>query len=76
MAAFAVVKLGFSENAIKFEKTFVVLWTRAAYTVCATAYLSKSGRRFFKTNVDKSYNTNFTMFGKNHNLVGKGLTDM
>ena len=33
--------------------------TRASCSVRATAYLSKSRRRFFKTNVDKSYYTNF-----------------
>ena len=38
---------------------FVVLLTRPSCSVRATAYLSKSWRRFFKTNVVKSYNTNF-----------------
>jgi hypothetical protein len=41
----------FSEKATKFEKIFAVLLTRA--------YLSKSWRRFFKTNVVKSYYINF-----------------
>ena len=53
------VKFGFSEKATKFEKIFVVLLTRALFSVGATAYLSKSWRRFFKTNVVKSYYTNF-----------------
>ena len=53
------VKLGFSEKATKFEKMFVVLLTRASCSVRATAYLSKSRRRFLKTNVDKWYYTNF-----------------
>jgi hypothetical protein len=54
------VKFGFSEKATKFEKIFVVLLTRASCSVRATAYLSKSRRRFFETNVVKSYYTNFT----------------
>ena len=41
------VKLGFSEKATKFEKILVVLLTRASCSVLATAYLSKSRRRFF-----------------------------
>ena len=53
------VKFEFSEKATKFEKIFVILLTRALCSVHATAYLSKSRRRFFKTNVDKLYNTNF-----------------
>ena len=53
------LKFGFSENATKFEKILVVLLTRASCSVRETAYLSKSRRRFFKTNVDKSYYTNF-----------------
>ena len=53
------VKFGFSEKATKFEKIFVVLLPRASCSVRASAYLSKSGRRFFKTNVDKLYYTNF-----------------
>ena len=55
------VKLGFSEKATKFEKIFVVLLTRVSCSVRATAYLSKSRRRFFKTNVVKSYYTNFKL---------------
>ena len=55
-----LVKFGFSEKATKFEKIFVVLLTRASCSVRATAYLSKSRRRFFFKNVDKSYYTNFT----------------
>ena len=54
-----IVKFGFSEKATKFEKIFIVLLTRASCSVRATAYLSKSRRRFFKTNVVKLYNTNF-----------------
>ena len=46
-----VLKFGFSEKATKFEKIFVVLLTRASCSVHATAYLSNSRRRFFKTNV-------------------------
>ena len=42
------------------KKIFVVLLTRASCSVRATAHLSKSQRRFFKTNVVKSYYTNFT----------------
>ena len=57
------LKLRFSEKATKFEKIFVVLLTRASCSVRATAYLSKSRRRFFKTNVDKLYYTNFTRTG-------------
>ena len=53
------VKLGFSEKATKFEKILVVLLTRASCSVLAIAYLSKSRRRFFKKDVDKSYYTNF-----------------
>ena len=53
------LKFGFSEKATKYEKIFVVLLTRATLSVRATAYLSKSGQRFFKTNVVKSYYTNF-----------------
>ena len=53
------LKFGFSEKATKFEKIFVVLLTRASCSVRATAYLSKSQRRLFKTNVDKSYCTKF-----------------
>ena len=53
-------KFRFSEKATKFGKIFVVLLTRASCSVRATAYLSKSGRRFFKTNVVKSYYKNFT----------------
>ena len=49
----------FSEKVAKFEKIFVILLTRASCSVRATAYLSKSRRRFLKTNVDKSYHTNF-----------------
>ena len=56
-----MLKFGFSEKATKFEKIFVVLLTRALCSVRATAYLSKSRRRYFKTNVDKSYYTNFKM---------------
>ena len=54
-----LIKFGFSEKATKFEKIFVILLTRASCSVRAKAYLSKSQRRFFKTNVDKSYYTNF-----------------
>ena len=56
---FNPLKFGFSEKATKFEKIFVVLLTRASCSVRATAYLSKSRQRFFKTNLDKSYYTNF-----------------
>ena len=42
------------------KKIFVVLLTRASCCVRATPYLSKSWRKIFKTNVDKSYYTNFT----------------
>ena len=55
------LKFGFSEKVTKFEKIFVVLLTRASCSVRATAYLSKSQRRFFKTNVVKSYYTNFNI---------------
>ena len=56
-----MVKFGFSEKATKFEKIFVVLLTRASCSVRATTYLSKSRRRFFFLNVDKSYYTNCTI---------------
>ena len=54
------LKFVFFEKATKFEKIFVVLLTRASCSVRATAYLSKSQQRFFKTNVVKSYYTNFS----------------
>ena len=38
---------------------------RASCSVCATAYLSKSRQRFLKTNMDKSYYTNFKIFAWN-----------
>ena len=43
------LKFGFSEKATKFEKIFIVLLTRAACSVRATAYTSKSRQRLFKT---------------------------
>ena len=54
-----VVKFGFSEKATKFEKIFVVLLTRPSCSVCATAYLSKSRRRFKKKMWTSRY-INFT----------------
>ena len=54
-----VLKFGFSDKATKFEKIFVVLLTRVSCYVRETVYLSKSWRRFFKTNVVKTYYTNF-----------------
>ena len=66
-----IVKFGFSEKATKFEKISVVLLTRASCSVRATAYLSKSWRRFFKTNVVKSYYTNFNHIKKFKNWVTK-----
>ena len=54
------IKFGFSDKATKFEKIFVVLLTTALCPVRATAYLSKSWQRFFKTNMVKLYYTNFT----------------
>ena len=57
-----LIKFGFSEKATKFEKNFVVLLTRASCSVGAKGYLSKSRRIFLKTNVDKSYYTNFNDF--------------
>jgi hypothetical protein len=61
------LKFEFSEKATKFEKIFVVLLTRVSFSVRATGYLSKSCRRFLKTNVDKLYYTNLknSMFDKN-----------
>ena len=56
------LKFGFSEKATKFEKIFVVLLTRVLCSVRATAYLSKRRQRFFKTNVVKSYYTDFNSF--------------
>ena len=53
-----MLKFGFSEKATKFEKTSVLLLTRA--------YFSKSWRRFKKTNMDKSYYSHFT---KNSSLL-------
>ena len=65
-----ILKSVFSEKATKFEKIFILLLTRAWCSVPATAYLSKSQRRFFKTNVVKSYHTNFIiqMFCLSSNL--------
>jgi hypothetical protein len=63
------IKFGFSEKATKFEKIFIVLLTRAACSVRETAYMSKKWRRFFKTNVDKSYYTNFTIDTQTGTLV-------
>ena len=51
------VRFGFPEKATKFQKSLSYFWVSCS--VRATAYLSKSQRRFFKTNVDKSYYTNF-----------------
>ena len=48
------LKFGFSEKTTKFEKIFVVLLIhvqRRSCSVRATAYLSKSRQRFFKTNI-------------------------
>ena len=53
-----LIKFGFTEKATKFDKIFVGLLTRALCSVRATAYLSKSQRIFFKTNVVKLYYTN------------------
>ena len=58
-----ILKFGFSEKATKFQKVFVILLTIASCSVRATAYLSKSWRRFFKTNVVKSNYTNITNRG-------------
>ena len=55
----SILKFGFSKKATKFEKIFEVLSTRASCSVRTKAYLSKSWRRFFKTNVVKSYYTDF-----------------
>ena len=67
LSFFNQLKFVFSEKATKFAKIFIVLLTRASCSVRATAYLSKRRRRFFKTNVDKLYYTNFTV---NSFLVG------
>ena len=67
-------KFEFSEKATKFEKIFVLLLTRASCSVHETAYLSKSRRRFFKTNVDKLYNTNFKSYFKFHESQQKQHT--
>ena len=64
VGSLAYLKFGFSEKATKFEKIFVILLKRASYSVRATVYLSKSLRRFLKTNVVKLYYTNF-----NHSVV-------
>ena len=53
------LKFGLSRRPQNLKKIFVVLLTRASCSVRATAYLSKSRRRFLKTNVDLSYYTNF-----------------
>ena len=58
------IKFGFSEKATKFEQIFVILLTRASCSLHKTAYLSKSWRRFFKTKVDMSCYTNFTIHQK------------
>ena len=65
-----VVKFVFSEKATQFEKIFFLLLTRVLCSMRATAYLSKSWQRFFKTNVDKSYYTNFTWFWISMPIVG------
>ena len=58
------LKFELSEKAIKFEKIFVILLTRASCSLCETAYLPKSRRRFFITNVDKSYSGIQTLWEK------------
>ena len=63
------LNLVFSEKTTKFEKIFVVLLIRASSSVCATAYLSKNWRRFVKTNVAKSYYTNFKILYFYQSLV-------
>ena len=69
---FTPLKFGFSEKATKFEKIFVILLTRALCSLRATLYLSKSRQRFFKTNVVKSYYTNFTTdFWSHIGFLGK-----
>ena len=50
-----------SVETTKFEKIFVVILTRESCSVHATAYVSKSWRRFFKTNVVEAYYTNFNI---------------
>ena len=51
--------MGFLRRPQNLKKIIVVLLKRASCSVRATAYLSKSWRRFKKTNVAKSYYTNF-----------------
>ena len=51
-----LLKFEFFEKATKFEKIFAILLTRVSCSVHATAYLSKSRRRFFKTDVIQNFN--------------------
>ena len=51
--------MGFLKRPKNLKKIFFVLLTRASCSVRATAYLSKSRRRLFKTNVVMSDYTNF-----------------
>ena len=51
--------MGFLRRPQNLKKILFVLLTRASCFVRATAHLSKSRWRFFKTNVVKSYYTNF-----------------
>ena len=51
--------MGFLRRPQNLKKSLSVHLTRASCSVRVAAYLSKSRRRFLKTNVDKSYFTNF-----------------
>ena len=52
--------MGFLRRPQNLKKILIALLTTASCSVRETAYLSKSWRRFFKTNVVKLYYTNFT----------------
>ena len=63
--------LGFLRRPQNLKKIFVILLTRVSCSVHSTVYLSKSRRRFFKTNVVKSYYINFNSFSNFHELQQK-----
>ena len=64
--------MGFLRRPQNLKKIFVVLLTRASCSVCATAYLSKSRWRFFKTNVVNLYYTIFNILIQNWSQISKG----
>ena len=68
------LKFGFSEKATKFEEIFVILLTRASYSVRATAYLSKS--QFSKTNVANLYLLKYFFLIQNKKRTGTKRTEI